>query len=65
MTKNEVPEKHLVYFKSFGFTWNVFVDMLLVSEETLSRSIVEYEITDLIGLRKIYNDESEFLIRDY
>ena len=31
----------------------------------MRRSIAEYGITDLIGFRKISNDESEILIRDY
>ena len=31
----------------------------------MKRSIVEYGITDLIGFRKISNDKSEILIRDY
>ena len=44
---------------------NVFANMLLVLRKTLRRSIVEYGITDLIGFRKISNDEWEILISNY
>ena len=29
--KYEIPEEHLLYFKSLSFTWNAIADMLLIS----------------------------------
>ena len=63
--KYEIPEEHLLYFKSLGFTWNAIADMLLVSRWTLRRRVIEYGITDLVGFSKISNDELDNLIRDY
>ena len=63
--KMKTQKNTYTYFKSLGFIWNVFADMLLVSSETLRRRIVEYGITDLIGFRNISNDETEILIWDY
>ena len=45
--KYEIPEEHLLDFKSLGFTWNAIADVLLVSRWTLRRRVLEYGITDL------------------
>ena len=29
--KYEIPEEHLLYFKSLGFAWNAIADLLLFS----------------------------------
>ena len=65
--KYEIPEEHLLYFKSFGFTWNTVIDMLLVSRWSFERSGagILYGITDIFGFSKISNDELNNLIRDY
>ena len=63
--KYEIPEEHLLYFKSLGFTWNAIADTLLVSRWTLRRRVIEHEITDVVGFSKISNGELDNLIRDY
>ena len=65
--KYEIPEEHLLYLKSFGFTWNTITDVLLVSRWSFERSGagILYGITDIFGFSKISNDELNNLIRDY
>ena len=63
--KSEIPEEHLLYFKSLGFAWNAIADMLLVSRWSLRRRVLEYGMRDLVGFNKISNDELDILIRDH
>ena len=63
--KYEIPEEHVLYFKSLAFTWNAIGDMQLFSGWTLRRSVLDYGITDLVGFSKISNDELDNLIQDY
>ena len=39
--KNCIPEEHLLYFKSLGFTGDAIADMLLVSKWTLRRRVLD------------------------
>ena len=63
--KYKIPEEHLLYFKSLGFTWDTIADTLLVSRWILRGRVLEYEIIGLVGFSKISNDELGNLIRDY
>ena len=55
-----------MYFETKGGRiWYAISDMLLVSRCTLRQRAVEYEITVLVGLSKISNDELDNLIRNY
>ena len=55
-----------MYFETKGGRiWYAISDMLLVSRCTLRQRVVEYEITVLVRLSKISNDELDNLIRNY
>ena len=63
--KYEIPEEHLLYFKSLGFASNAIADMLLASRWTLRQRVLEYGMRDLVRFNKISNDELDNLIRDH
>ena len=54
--KYEIPEEHLLYFKSLGFTWNAITDMLLLLRWTLRQRVLEYGIIDSVRFSKISDE---------
>ena len=60
-----ISEEVLLHLRSSGFTWTEIAQMLLVSQWTLRRLIVEYGLEDKTGFSMISDAQLDNLVERF